>query len=215
MSFSDWGIRCGHCGRFLAVLAQAIPELPDRFAATCPYCGYRTSYSKGAICPDIAIIAGEADAMRWASALLAAIGIILTVGLIATRARSAEADDASVHASAEDCAVIAAVGKARLGWGAHAPEYLLGRNSFGQDCDWAHLGIVGPSVAAASDSPFYQGLRSSFSRVSYGPDGQASIDYGVGGNAGPSNYFAAGYSCTLSRKAGPWQLIACKMRYIT
>jgi hypothetical protein len=74
---------------------------------------------------------------------------------------------------------------------------------------------VGPSVAAANDGPYFQGLRWSFSHASYGPDGMASIEYGVGGNSGPSNYFAAGYRCTLSRKAGQWQLFECKMRYVT
>jgi hypothetical protein len=212
--FADTGVRCAQCGHFLNVLSQAIPALPDPFPVTCPYCGHSARYPKSAICSDLDL-PDMATMARWAPVVLAALAIILVLGLIATRARSAEADDASVHASAEDCAVIAAIGKAKLGWGAHAPENLLSRGSFGQDCDWARQGIVGPSVAPASDSPYYQGLRSSFSRVSYGPGGLASIDYGVGGNAGPSNYFSAGYRCTLSRKAGRWELIECKMRYIT
>jgi hypothetical protein len=213
--FADWGIRCGQCGRFLNMFAQAIPELPDPLPVTCPYCGYSASYPKSAICSDIAIINGKPNLTRWAPILLVAIAIILVLGLIATRAHSAEPAPAPLHTSAEDCAVIAAVGKAKLGWGAQVPEYQLSRDSFGQDCDWARLGIVGPSVAAASDSPYFQGLRVSFSRASYGPESLASIDYGVGGNAAPSNYFAAGYRCTLIRKASRWELVACKMRYIT
>ena len=103
LGFADWGIRCGQCGRFLNTFAQAIPELPDPFPATCPYCGYSASYPKSAICSDIAIIAGKENAVRWACALLVAIGIALVVGLIATRARSAEPDRAPAHTSAIVC----------------------------------------------------------------------------------------------------------------
>ena len=97
--FADRGIRCGQCGHFLNVLSQAIPELPDPLPVTCPYCGYSASYPKSAICSDIAIMADKANAMRWAFALLAAIGIVLVLGLIATRAHSAEVDS-SVRAGA-------------------------------------------------------------------------------------------------------------------
>jgi|SRR6185312_173627 hypothetical protein len=213
--FADWGIRCGQCGRFLNMFAQAIPQLPDPFPVTCPYCGHSARYPKSAICSDIAFLPSIPSAARWGPVVLAGLAIILVLVLIATRARSAEDDRAPAHASADDCAVIAAVGKAKLGWGAHAPGYLLNRNSFGQDCNWARLGIVGPSVAPASDSPFYQGLRTSFSRVSYRPDGVASVEYGVSGNASQSSYFSAGYICTAARKAGRWTLIECWMRYVT
>ena len=101
--FADWGIRCGQCGRFLNMFAQAIPELPDPIAVTCPYCGYRASYPKSAICSDIAIFADKANAVRWACALFAAIAIALVLGWIATRARSAEPDPAPPHASAIHC----------------------------------------------------------------------------------------------------------------
>jgi hypothetical protein len=101
--FADTGIRCGQCGHFLNMLSQAIPELPDPLAVTCPYCGYSASYPKSAICSDRAIINGKPSLTRWASILLVAIAIILVLGLIATSARSAEPDPAPLHTSAEDC----------------------------------------------------------------------------------------------------------------
>jgi hypothetical protein len=149
--FADTGIRCGQCGHFLNVISQAIPALPDPFPVTCPYCGTSARYPKSAICSDMPGVAG------WAPIVIALIGIILLLGLFATRAHSAETGDASVHARREDCAVIAALGKAKLGWGAHAPESLLSHDSFGQDCDWTKLGIAGPSIAPDSNSPYYQG----------------------------------------------------------
>lgn len=92
--FADYGIRCGRCGHFLNVLSQAIPELPDPLAVTCPYCGYSASYPKSAIRSDRAIFADKANAVRWGPVVLAAITIILVLGLIATRAHSAEPDQA-------------------------------------------------------------------------------------------------------------------------
>jgi len=82
--FADRGIRCGQCGHFLNVFTQAIPELPDPFAVTCPYCGHSASYPKSAICSDMPVAAG------WAPIVLIAIAAIMAVGLVATRAHSAE-----------------------------------------------------------------------------------------------------------------------------
>jgi hypothetical protein len=103
--FADWGVRCGQCGHFLNVLAQAIPELPDPFAVTCPYCGHSARYPKSAIRCDLDL-PNIASVVRWGPVVLAAITIILAVGLIATRARSAEADPAQLHTSADDCATL-------------------------------------------------------------------------------------------------------------
>jgi hypothetical protein len=85
--FLDWGIRCRQCGRFLTVLAQAIPELPDPLPVTCPYCGYSASYPKSAISCAIAMPDVQ-TVVRWGPVVLAAITIILL--LIATRAHAAE-----------------------------------------------------------------------------------------------------------------------------
>jgi hypothetical protein len=79
------------------MLSQAIPELPDPLPVTCPYCGYSASYPKSAICSDITIINDKPSLTRWASILLVAIAIILVLGLIATRAHSAEPDPAPLH----------------------------------------------------------------------------------------------------------------------
>jgi DNA-directed RNA polymerase subunit RPC12/RpoP len=114
--FADSGLRCRQCGHFLNVLSQAIPELPDPLQVTCPYCGHNDLYPKSAICSDIAIIADKARMARWAPLVLAILAIVFLLGLIATRAHSAEADQAPLHASTEDCTVIAEVGKAEAGW---------------------------------------------------------------------------------------------------
>jgi hypothetical protein len=87
--FADWGIRCGQCGHFLNVLAQAIPAMPDPFPVTCPYCGHSARYPKSAIRCDLNL-PGVASVVRWGPVVLAVITIILVLGLIGTRARSAE-----------------------------------------------------------------------------------------------------------------------------
>jgi hypothetical protein len=91
--FADSGIRCGQCGHFLNVLTQAIPELPDPIPVTCPYCGHSARYAKSAICSDMPRAAG------WAPIVLVAIAAILAAGLIATRAHSAEPDQARGRAA--------------------------------------------------------------------------------------------------------------------
>jgi|GEM_PF-6879760 len=70
--FADWGIRCGQCG-------------------------HSACYPKSAIrcdldLPDIASV------VRWGPVVLAAITVILLLGLIATRAHSAVTNDAAVLA---------------------------------------------------------------------------------------------------------------------
>jgi DNA-directed RNA polymerase subunit RPC12/RpoP len=104
--FADSGVRCRQCGHFLNVLSQAISELPDPLQVTCPYCGHNALYPKSAICSDIAIIADKARMARWAPLVLAVLAIVFLLGLIATRAHSAEADQASCHAGTEDCAMV-------------------------------------------------------------------------------------------------------------
>lgn len=126
------------------------------------------------------------------------------------------APDASVHASAEDCAVIAEIGKNQLKWREGARDLPMTAASFGADCDWKAFGTAGPAIVPVDPGPYYEGLRLSFSRPIYSADGrQATVEYGVGGNAGPKTYFYASYKCSAEKRDGRWQFVACKLGIIT
>jgi len=77
--FADRGIRCRQCGHFLNMFSPAVPQMPDPFAVTCPYCGHSALYAKSQIVSDMP------GGGRWAPILLMVIAAIMILGLIATR----------------------------------------------------------------------------------------------------------------------------------
>ena len=125
-------------------------------------------------------------------------------------------DNAPGPASAEDCAVIAAVGEDRLKWREQLPDMDMFAKSYGVDCDFKALGIKDFKIPALGPGPYYSGVRFSFSRPAYSADGlQATIDYNMGGNGGPTEYFYTGYKCTAQKRGQRWQSVACTMQFIT
>jgi hypothetical protein len=119
------------------------------------------------------------------------------------------------HASADDCAVLAQASKAlqQTGDKKDAP---MSPTSYGVDCDWKAFGIAAPVVAPVVSGPYYPGVRFSFTRPIYAANGlEATTDYTMGGNGGPTDYFYVGYRCTAQKHDGRWQPAACKMQYIT
>jgi hypothetical protein len=125
-------------------------------------------------------------------------------------------DNAPGPASAEDCAVIAAVGEDRLKWRAQLPDMDMFAKSYGVDCDFRVLGIKDFKIPALGPGPYYSGVRFSFSHPTYSADGlKATIDYNIGGNGGPTSYFYSGYKCTAEKRQGRWQSVACQMQFIT
>jgi hypothetical protein len=47
--FSDFGVRCRSCGKFINLFAPALPTMSDPFRATCPYCETTADYEKSAV----------------------------------------------------------------------------------------------------------------------------------------------------------------------
>lgn len=119
-------------------------------------------------------------------------------------------------ASAEDCAVIAAVGEDQLKWREQSPNMDMYAKSFGADCDFKALGIKDFKIPPLGPGPYYSGVRFSFSRPAYSADGQqVTIDYNNGNNGGPTTYFYVGYRCTAQKSGQRWQSVACTMQFIT
>lgn len=47
--FSDNGVRCRNCGKFINLFTPALPTMPDPFHAMCPYCKTEANYEKSAV----------------------------------------------------------------------------------------------------------------------------------------------------------------------
>jgi hypothetical protein len=83
-SFSDFGVRCRNCGKFINLFTPTLPTLSDPFRATCPYCETTSDYEKSAVHH----VSGLKRLTAKRALLLAAIqaGVILLLGVLyATR----------------------------------------------------------------------------------------------------------------------------------
>jgi hypothetical protein len=133
--------------------------------------------------------------------------------------RAAAAQASVEHASPDDCAIIAEIGKSELHWSAaNAPNALFypkfetpGRRIYLQDCPWKKLGLAEPRIGT-SDSP----MGFFITRPIYsGTSAKASFQYSVasvaaaGGKRIPP--FAERDLCTLEKDAAGWHLIRCKL----
>jgi len=120
------------------------------------------------------------------------------------------------RASADDCAIFAAVGRAQLNWGAAPPIYALsptwkrdGGRTYVQDCPWTRLGLARPAIAgSASDLSFY------FTPPVYdGPRRRAVVQLStsVKSDTAQPLFFMALKACRLERKgAAAWRLVRCE-----
>ena len=120
------------------------------------------------------------------------------------------------HASAEDCAVIAAIGEEKMQWHQTRPDMAMYAKSYGADCDWKALGIKHFDIPALGPGPYYAGVRFSFSQPSYSADKlEATLTYSVGGNGGPTQYFYSLSYCAAKKTNGAWHPAGCKPGPIT
>ncbi len=119
------------------------------------------------------------------------------------------------HASADDCAVFAAVGRAQLNWGSSPPIYALspdwkreGGRTYVQDCAWTRLGLAEPQIAAhATDLSFY------FTPPVYDRKrGKAVVQLATSVRSKDAKplFFMALKACKLERKAAAWRLVRCE-----
>jgi hypothetical protein len=125
-------------------------------------------------------------------------------------------DGAPSHAGADECAVMAEAGEAKLHWREKSPDMPMSPGSYGKDCDWKALGIKAFTIPPPDPGPYFQGVRFSFSRPIFSADGRrATVDYTIGGSSGPRTYFYQGFKCTVKKAGGRWKLSSCPMQFIT
>jgi hypothetical protein len=136
-----------------------------------------------------------------------------------TLAQSAQTVVPVAHASADDCEIIVAVGKAKLNWGAAPPAQAFFPESNREDgspwvadCAWKKFGVADP-VIGTPDSP------SGFSLSPPVYDGNtASVDFQTFVAPPKGQHYAPFMStdtCKLERRLRHWRLIECSVKLIT
>lgn len=126
------------------------------------------------------------------------------------------------RASADDCAVIAEVGKRELNWSAtNAPQAFFyprydvpGGGAYLEDCSWGELGLAAPPIGRA-DSP----MGFIITRPVYTASGASTyFQYSVvaipADNGKQISPFLERKLCTLEKRAGGWHLIGCKLNVV-
>jgi hypothetical protein len=126
------------------------------------------------------------------------------------------------HASADDCAIIVEIGKAKMRWGDKAPNSDFfptfdneGGGIYVEDCVWKDFGVADPVIGTPNSlqgffisRPEYSGTKATteFDQVVRPVPG---LD---GSSVAP---FMEKDRCTLEKIGGRWRIVECKMLAIT
>lgn len=130
----------------------------------------------------------------------------------------------TVHASADDCAVIVGIGKAELGWSANSagawpffPTYDLdGGGTYVEDCPWRALGVAPPAIGALSSARGSAITRPVF--ADGGMTATAELTTTIAGkdaSGRPVPPFIEDRVCKLERRGNTWQVVSCDTAAIT
>jgi hypothetical protein len=126
------------------------------------------------------------------------------------------------HASAEDCAVIAAIGKSELHWSAtNAPNAHFypkfetpDHRTYLEDCPWKKLGVAEPLIGKPGSPMGFFVTRP----IYFDSGAKAWFQYNVAavGTANGKNIppFVERELCTLEKDADGWHLTRCKLSVI-
>jgi len=123
------------------------------------------------------------------------------------------------HASKDDCEIIVAIGRAKVGWGDKGPDEPLfidgplpDGSDYREDCSWHGLGVGDPVPGTPG-----KGNGFGIDKPVYGPDGatattQLSFTVFSASNQRP---FLQELSCKLTKRDGHWVLDSCEQGFIT
>jgi hypothetical protein len=124
------------------------------------------------------------------------------------------------RASADDCAVIVEIGKARLNWGATPPKYdffpefdRVGGGVYREICPWKKLGVAKPRLGTPNSEKSFFITRPEYSGARASATLQIALTKTVDGKKMPP--FLMTETCTLEKPDGRWQLVECKLKAIT
>lgn len=125
------------------------------------------------------------------------------------------------RASADDCAIIVAVGRNRMNWGTAAPDYAYyrefdrdGGGTYLEDCSWKQLGVAKPLTKVQQPEKGFSITRPRYAGASATVELQIFIsEQIVDGKRTPP--FISVETCSLERQGDRWQFRECKLRLIT
>lgn len=162
---------------------------------------------------------GEYMPIRRSALAAAALGTSLVATVCVAQSQSPLAEPAPlVHASADDCAVIVAIGKSELKWGAGAPRaaflrdfVLPDRSTYREDCPWKELGVAEPTIGDAQSAAAFSITRPAYE----GNRATAWFQYSVAELHEPSGTsippFLEREECTAQKGSAGWRLLGCRL----
>ncbi len=147
--------------------------------------------------------------------------LLIALAMLALAAPAVAAPPAPViHASADDCAVIAEVGKHALDWGAKPPGYdffpeipLDGGGTFVEDCPWAKLGVAAPIIGSPKSSTGFAIFRPVYDASGSRATMLLSTSMRVIGSDAPP--FLQMQACVVAKHDGVWRFVKCTTSAIT
>jgi hypothetical protein len=155
--------------------------------------------------------------------------LVMVATEVATQAAEPDAASKNVtslkppveRASADDCAIIVAVGKNRMNWGAAPPNYAYyrefdsdGGGTYLEDCSWQQLGVAEPLTKVQQPEKGFSITRPRYTGASATVELQIFIsEQIVDGKRTPP--FISVETCSLERQGGRWQFRECNLRLIT
>lgn len=79
VGFSDFGVRCRSCGKFINIFVPALPTMSDPFRATCPYCETTADYEKSVVHHFSGVKRLPAKSAILVTAILAGVILLMAV----------------------------------------------------------------------------------------------------------------------------------------
>jgi hypothetical protein len=123
------------------------------------------------------------------------------------------------RASAEDCAVILAIGRAQLAWSATRPPAFAffpeleqdGGGRYVESCPWKAMGAAPPTLGDQQSGNGFWISRPVYDRGRAGASADLTRSITPMDNQGePMRGFLETRACTLEKRAGRWRLLDCR-----
>jgi hypothetical protein len=125
------------------------------------------------------------------------------------------------RASPDDCAIFVEVGKNIMNWGAKPPDYAFepewdrdGGGTYLEECPWKELGVAEPLTKAQQAEKSFFITRPKYS----GAEATVDLEFSISGrivDGKKTPPFIESDTCTLEKKDDRWQVVECRLKFIT
>jgi len=155
--------------------------------------------------------------------LAAIVAILASCAPLTQASKAGTVQQPVEHASADDCAIIAAIGRHELHWSStKAPAAYFyprfdstGGRSYLEDCSWGKIHLATPAIGATNSPIGFFITRPVYSRTGASAYFQYSVAAVSGSNGTKIAPFIEQQLCTLEKDAAGWHLIRCKLTAIS